>query len=204
MKQLLAEIDRVLPDGGQWCTQDKAHALAAMIVALRPQFVVEIGVWLGGSMIPMLLAMQHVNAGIGIAIDAWSPAASAEGQDGPNHTWWSNVDHDSARKKFLARLEILGLRDRCMVIVNRSIDVDPPAVIDLLHIDGNHGPAAVVDVQRFGARVSVGGIMILDDLDWTGGAVQHGRELARTMGFVDLYRLGTGVVMQRRATPEQL
>jgi predicted O-methyltransferase YrrM len=199
IRKLLAEIDRVLPDGGTWCEPEKAHVLASIVIALRPQFVVEIGVFQGGSLIPMLLAMQHVDTGIAIAIDAWSADASAEGQDGVNRTWWTTVDHAAVKRKFLARLDVHGLRDRCIVIQERSDRVDPPAVIDLFHCDGNHGPAAITDVERFGSRVSIGGIMILDDLDWTGSHVQRARELARDLGFVDMYRVGTGIAMQRRA-----
>lgn len=63
LRSLLDEIARCLPEGGEWCTLDKAETLAAMIVAARPRLVVEIGVWEGGSLIPMLLALQHNGCG---------------------------------------------------------------------------------------------------------------------------------------------
>jgi len=142
MRALLAEIERVLPDGGEWCTVDKAHGLAALVLAFRPRITVEIGVWQGGSLIPMLLAMKHTGKGRAIAIDPWAHDASVADQTAPNAAWWGNVDHGAAYRKFLARLELHELLHLC-TICHRSSDLcEPPSEIDLLHVDGNHGPQA--------------------------------------------------------------
>jgi len=198
MRALLAEIERVLPDGGEWCTVDKAHGLAALVLAFRPRITVEIGVWQGGSLIPMLLAMKHTGKGRAIAIDPWAHDASVADQTAPNAAWWGNVDHGAAYRKFLARLELHELLHLC-TICHRSSDLcEPPSEIDLLHVDGNHGPQAVRDVERFGARVPLGGILVLDDLGWEGGHVERAHVRAAELGFRDLYALGTGIVMQRK------
>ena len=197
MRELLAEIERVLPDGGAWCKPDKAHTLASIIVGLRPQLVVEIGVWMGGSLIPMLLALGHVRQGRAIAIDPWAKGASVVGQDGENAQWWGAVDHEAAYRKFLARLELHELTSLCTV---RRVPADQcePDECQLLHIDGNHGPQAVRDVERFAPHVTPGGILVLDDLDWAGGHVSQARTRAGELGFIELYPLGTGIVMQRQ------
>jgi hypothetical protein len=75
----------------------------------------------------------------------------------------------------------------------------PPSECQLLHVDGNHSAQAIKDVERFGAVVTVGGVMILDDLDWSGGAVRTAWSRAKEMGFEDIGPLGTGVMMQRRS-----
>lgn len=197
MRKLLAEIERVLPDGGDWCTPHKANVLASLVVALRPSVIVEIGVFSGGSAIPLLLALAHVGSGRLIAIDPWSADASAIDQEGPNKIWWSAVDHGAAYRKFLARLEVHGLAHLCTICHRPSDQCEPPVEAQIVHIDGNHGAQAVRDVERFASRVTIGGILVLDDLEWGNGDVMRAHTRATEIGFRDLYPLGTGVVMQR-------
>jgi predicted O-methyltransferase YrrM len=200
VKRLLETIERVLPEGGDWCTLHKAQTLAALVVGLRPRTVVEIGVWMGGSLVPMLLALQHVgnHDAVAVAIDPWSPAASVDGETGANLEWWSTVDHDAAFRAFCARLDKHTLRSYCRIERASSNDVMPPSPIDVIHIDGNHRAQALRDVARFCPQVRVGGIAVLDDVDWEGGHVNEGVEQAKRLGFVAMYPLDRGLVMQRR------
>lgn len=204
MTSLMAEIESTLAEGGQWCSPERAHTLAAIVCANRPRQIVEIGVWMGGSAIPMLCALRHVarhtgGAGQLLAIDPWSPAASIEGQTDANRAWWGNQDHERAYQAFCARLHKHEVTEFCRIERVKSDDAATPPSIDLLSIDGNHGEQAIRDVRRFAANVPVGGILAIDDLDWSEGAVERAHALAVTMGFLDLYPLGTGVIM-RRAT----
>jgi cephalosporin hydroxylase len=205
---LMGEISHVVHEGGDWCDVIKAQTLAAMILGLRPSVVCEVGVWMGGSMVPMLLALKAVEAietragapvrlRLGIAIDAWSADASCAGQDGANLTWWGAQSHDDALATFLARIERHGLESICSVVRARSDDAIVPDSIGLLHLDGNHGEQALRDVERFAPHVIPGGILVLDDLDWVGGHVEMARSRALEMGFRGLFPLGTGVVLQR-------
>lgn len=205
---VLAEIARVLPQGGNWCDMVKAQTLAALILAHRPALICEIGVWTGGSMIPMLLALAAVDAveaeslrrpesRRGLAIDAWSAEASCADQSAANRDWWSAQSHAGARDLFAARLQRHGLAEICDVVARRSDDVEPPNRIGLLHVDGNHGEQAVRDVERFGARVEPGGVLVMDDLGWEGGHVTRARDRAVELGFRRLYPLGTGEVLLR-------
>ena len=70
--------------------------------------------------------------------------------------------------------------------------------IDVMHIDSNHGEAAVRETTRFAPRIPMGGVLVFDDLHWPGGAVERAHDLAVHLGFVDLYPLVSGVVMQRQ------
>lgn len=208
---LMSEIARCLPEGGDWCGLDKAHTLASLVVALRPRVVCEIGVWMGGSLIPMALALRELRdlplsqgggGAIGrtaVAIDPWAAAESVAGQDDADVSWWRSVDHDAAMSAFVARLERHGLVDLCQVVRSPSDLAPVPPSIDLLHVDGNHADQARRDVERFAPSVVPGGILVLDDLAWAGGHVLRARDLARDLGFCELYPLGTGVVMQRSA-----
>lgn len=189
--------DSALP--GAWPPLDKMQGMALLVAALRPMVAVEIGVWTGDSLIPQLLAMKHVGQGHAIAIDPWAAAASVAGQTVANASWWGGVDHEEAHATFQRRLDAQGVRDRCTVVRSMSDSFAADNLnIDLCHVDGNHGEQAERDVARFAPSVRVGGILVLDDLGWEGGHVSKARDAARSMGFDDLYALGTGVVMLRR------
>lgn len=195
--ELAQTIERHLPEGGEWCDLEKANRLAALVVGLKPPLVLEIGVWQGGSAIPLALALKYNGTGKLIAVDSWSAQASIANEAPVNVEWWGKQDHNAAFKTFadrVARHELTGIVE---IWRDRSDDVTPPRTIDLLHVDGSHTEQAVRDVARFGRAVRIGGIMILDDLDWAGGGVQRAHGLALQIGFIELYKLGTGVVMQR-------
>ena len=202
---MFARINAARDAGDTWCTEEKAHALAALVVALRPSLVVELGVWRGASLLPMLFALEHVERGRAVAIDPWQTAASIAGETSANAEWWSKAvgetGHEAAYGDFISRVKRWELAHRCSVIRARSDDVDASTLqgIGLLHIDGNHSDQAVRDVERFGPSVIASGIVVFDDVAWEGGHVERAKTISMRMGFRELYTLGTGCVMQRRA-----
>lgn len=202
MKQLLNEIEAAMQDDVGWCSFDKAVTLAAIMVVLRPKVVVELGVWKGGSAIPMAIALRQLGVGQLIAVDAWSPEASVSGQETVHSKWWGETmgldGHERARETFLRRLDTHGITpERCAVWRQRTDEAVVPSVIDVLHHDANHGPQVVLDIDRWAPSIRAGGMLIMDDLDWPGGHVVRARDHAVELGFVELYTLGTGCVMQR-------
>lgn len=198
---LADRIDSARKDEDKWCTPEKAHALAAFVVALRPELVVEIGVWRGASAIPLLLALKAAGRGRAIAIDPWDPAASIVGEEPANVEWWGTEvgahGHEDAYREFLRRLTRNEVYHLCDVRRQTSDSVDPPPGIGLLHVDGNHTEQAVRDVTRFAPSVLPGGILVLDDISWSSGSVGRAHALALEMGFIDLYPVGSGIAMQR-------
>lgn len=202
---LMAKIEETLPEGGDWCSLDKAQTLAAMVLARRPETIVEIGVWLGGSLVPMLLTLRYLaetpessqTQRRAIAIDPWSAQASCDGQINADRAWWASVDHDAVYRQFIDRIGRLGLTAFCDIQRTRSDEAPIPPAIGLLHIDGNHAEQAVRDVERFAPAVSPGGILVLDDVSWTGGYVTRALGRATELGFDLRYPLGTGMVLQR-------
>jgi predicted O-methyltransferase YrrM len=198
---LRKEVEEAAREGGGWCEPDKAVQLAALVLEHRPSLVVELGVWTGGSAIPIALALRHLGAGRLLAVDAWSPDASAAGQEDVHAVWWRSVGvegHESARRTFLGRLEKHAIGpERCEVVRGRTDEVSVPSSIDVLHHDANHGPQVVADVERWASAVRVGGILILNDLGWSGGHVRRARDRAVELGFVERRQLGSGCVMQR-------
>lgn len=196
--QLFSQIEQVVPTMHGWCSVEKAHALASMILALRPEIVVEIGVWGGRSFIPMALALKEVGRGTAIGVDPWSSQASAIGQDAENEKWWGHIaPHEDVFQNFMKHVRELGLESCVHVIRQSSNDYTPPSKIGLLHIDGNHGPQAIHDVERYGPNVIRGGLCVMDDLNWSGGNVLRASAKLKELGFRELYPLGTGAVYQR-------
>ena len=188
----MAEIEAAVPEGGNWCSVEKASALASILVALHPKVVVELGVWMGGSAIPMAIALRHLGAGQLIAVDAWSADASVLGQEIDDSKWWGETigpdGHESAFQTFLGRLEKHHIApDRCLVVRKRTDEAAIPSSIDVLHHDANHGPQAILDIERWASAVRMGGLLVIDDLDWPGDHVQRARDRAIELGFVELY-----------------
>lgn len=200
-------IEECYREGGEWCDLEKAQTLAAIVIAQRPLICCEIGVWMGGSLLPVLLALDALRAleasgpdrptRRAIAIDPWSPGASVIGQADVDASWWGKADHEAAFRAFGRRLDKHGVRDLCHVARCASDDVAVPPRIDLLHIDGNHAEQAIRDVERFCPSVPIGGTLVMDDLAWTGGHVRRARDLAAQMGFQEQYPLCGGLVLRR-------
>lgn len=202
IRSLVAELEAAQRSDVGWCSLEKATTLVSIILALRPKVVVELGVWMGGSAIPMAIALRSIGAGQLIAVDAWSVDASMAGQEAPDHLrWWGETmgesGHLRAFEAFQKRLRAHGILPECCVVhQQRSDEAAVPPVIDVLHHDANHGPQAVADIERWAPAVRRGGLLIIDDLDWAGGHVARARDRALELGFVELYPLGTGCVMQ--------
>jgi hypothetical protein len=203
MNRLQRQIIDLIPTLHGWCEIPKALTLANLVLAQRPKVVLEIGVWGGRSLIPMLLAQHHLN-NVGlltdfrcVAIDPWHPAASVEGQTtDADREWWRGINHELVFQHFKHTLDAIG-SNSVEIWRMRSSEADPPKTIDLLSVDGNHGQQALEDVCKFAPAVPVGGICVLDDIGWAGGFVGKSVEWLLVNGFIQLHPLGTGAVFFR-------
>lgn len=174
-----------------WCPLQKALDLAAAVIAFRPKMSLEIGVFGGKSLLPIAMACEAIDHGVVIGIDPWSPAASSEGYTGENAQWWGHLDHEGIYRAFIAGVDRLGLKNRVAIERAKSDDAAVPETIDLLHIDGQHTEQAIRDVNRFAAKVRLGGIVCMDDLLWQNNGVEHVRQAVEALlalGFVELHR----------------
>jgi predicted O-methyltransferase YrrM len=192
--QTISEVQPPLPG---WCVPAKAEALAAIVVALRPEVSLEIGIYGGSSFIPIALAHKEIGFGMAYGVDPWDAQASIKGEVKENVDWWSKQDYEKLYGDFMAKLKQLGLENCTRIFRQTSDSLRVPNTIDLLHTDGNHSDQAVRDVLRFGTSVRIGGICVMDDLDWVTGQVKVAERKLISLGFKKLYPIGTGAVYQR-------
>lgn len=171
-----------------WATPEKACTLAALVLANKPDVVVEIGVWAGRSLLPMALACNEINHGKVIGVDPYNAADSSEGEFAESLDWWANQDHEAIFQKFKHFTRLMKVENRVELVRKRSDDYNPPKVINLLHIDGSHSEQAVRDAERFCPNVPVGGYCVFDDLTWAGGAVLRAMDVAEELGFKEVER----------------
>lgn len=180
-----------------WCSVTRAHALAAAVLVLKPEVSIIIGVWGGRDTFALALAHQEIKKGKVIAIDPWRSDASVRDQQGEHFKFWQQTDHEAIYQEFMQFR--VGMNLEKIIDVRRSVsDLVEPVNTSVLVIDGNHGPQALTDTQRFGAKVNPGGICVLDDLNWPGGAVMKSREWLLKNGFVQLGNVDeTSMMFQR-------
>ena len=152
-----------------WCSDYKASTLMDLVWLMRPQTVVEIGVFGGKSLVPMAYALKALGTGgVIYGIDPWCSMASAEGQDGSNEEYWANLDHDSILSELEGKINVFNLTNQIELVRATSEDAAPIANIDILHVDGNHSnDASYYDICKWGPLVRKGGMIIFDDITWS-------------------------------------
>lgn len=150
-----------------WCTKNKASILIDLVFILRPNKIVEIGVWGGKSLIPMAQSLKQLGKGKIYGIDPWDSLASVEGMEGANYEWWGKVDHRLILMGLIEKIFQFQLNEQIELIKETSENAPIIEDIDILHIDGNHSEkSSMLDVNKWIPLVRKGGIIILDDMDW--------------------------------------
>jgi hypothetical protein len=172
---LPGEITRALSLTAQpklegWCTVEKASAMADLIVKVRPQTVVEIGVFGARSLVPQAMALRAIQGGTIYGIDPWKREAAVEGTNDPkNDDWWNKLDHHAIHKLATEAIWRFGLDDHAVLIRSTSHACFGlfQGGIDILHIDGNHSEeASTRDVALYVPLVRKGGYIWMDDCNW--------------------------------------
>lgn len=168
---LAVQINGLLALDG-WADLPKMTAMARLVLAEKPQRVVEIGVFGGRSLFAQVLALRYLGSGHAYAIDAWTNDAAVEGHmNEENDRWWSAADLDGFYAGFVASMVALDLSRWVRVIRARServVEEFERGSIDILHIDGNHcETASTRDVALYLPKVRRGGWIWIDDSNWS-------------------------------------
>lgn len=200
MRALFQHIEELIPTLPGWGEVSKAQTMAAMVIALRPEVTCEIGVYGGRTFFGLALAHKFIGKGRAIGIDPWSNAAAVEGYTGENREFWKVNPLDQIHDDFTRKCFELSVSNVVDIRRAKSDDVVPPQNIGVLSIDGQHADHAIRDVKRYAPNVTVGGFVLLDDLDWANDGTQHVKQAERdlmALGFEKAYALGTGAAYVR-------
>lgn len=187
--QLQERLKNILRLDG-WCSYDKAHHMARLIIEHRPDKIVEIGVFGGRSLIAMGMACQHIYHGEVIGIDPWTKAAALEGGTTPeNDAWWAKLDIEKIFRTCQSNVKTLGVEDWVTLVRAKDEDVLGTFLdgsVGLIHIDSNHSEAVSVrTVKDWVPKLAPGGHCIFDDIQWPTQAVAL-KMLREDLGLVNL------------------
>lgn len=199
MNDLLKKIAEALKTIGEgWTSPEKANVIAAMVIALRPRVSVELGVWHGKGLITLGLAHQFIGYGMAYGVDPYLAEESIKGQLHPNDVkWWGEINHEEAYQACLKHINTFAVQNTVKLVRQTSDDFQITERIGILRVDANHGMQALRDVRRYGPMVEYGGLIILDDVEWTGGGGLAARDWLIASKWRELYQLEDGKVFQR-------
>lgn len=164
--------------GTQYWIADKWFSMLPVDqFASRPIKYLEIGTLHGANLLSVLTSYASHPGSIAHCIDPWcdySEYTEYQGKQDVNYT------------TFMNNLTSSGLHDKVVVHRGYSYDEVPKFerdLFDLIYVDGNHNPDAVMEDAVLSFRIlKVGGIMIFDDY-WPNSPPADGID-----GFVRAYR----------------
>ncbi len=151
-----------------WCTERKASTLIDIILKIKPQKIVEIGVYGGRSVVPMACALKALGQGTVYGIDPWNNYEATVGvMNTDNLNYWSSIDLQGIKRNLMQKIAQFGLENSIILIESTSEAAPAIQDIDILHIDGNHSDVtSYFDVTKWAPLVRPGGWIILDDMTW--------------------------------------
>lgn len=156
---------------------------------------VEIGVFGGMSVLPAAMELQRHGRGIVYAIDPWSNDEATKGYDGKDLDWWSKIDLEKYMNIHLDSVKEFELDEYVETIRSTSDDARTFEKIDFLYIDGQHTEQAIKDAMKYATKVTPGGYVIIDDIDW--GEVKKLPKVIEELGFKWINSVGTAYMYQK-------
>lgn len=152
-----------------WCPLDKAKYLYELIEEHEPEVILEIGVFMGKSFLPMAMAAKQYG-GKAIGIEPFSLAPTQEGVNPKdNDKWWAQVDYKDMERRIDGGIIRYKLENTVTIIKKTSKEAlaEMPAEIGLIHQDSNHSEAVSYwETQNYAPLLAEGGFYVLDDIDW--------------------------------------
>ncbi len=163
-----------------WCSEEKAKLLMELVLLEKPSVCVEIGVFMGATVLPVAASLKHLGKGVVYAIDPWSNQEAIKNYEelDPNIEWWASLDMRSVYRSFLKLHKKWNLKGFCQILKkpSREAVLDIPS-IDFLHIDGNYSEeSSLEDVELFLPKLRSGGYVLYSNFPWVVNGNQTRRE----------------------------
>ena len=200
---LKKSVSDTIPRLHGWCSQEKALQFIDLVLEVRPEVCVEIGVFGGRSLFPVASALKFLEHGIVIGIDPWSKeeilAFFDPAKDMDHIAWWSKINLESVYYSCLSMLSEHQLEDYCITLRTTSeLASYVIGEIDILYIDGNHHEKiSSKDVELSLPKVRPGGYIWLNDCLWSD--LQPAVDLLfEACDFVKLIESGNCVLFRKR------
>jgi hypothetical protein len=169
IEDLKNSVFKALPGISGWCSKEKAAQFIDLVLEVKPDICVEIGVFGGQSLFPVASALKYLDHGIIVGIDPWNiheivpyfdPVKEKAHVD-----WWSKINMEHIYYNYLNTLSQYDLEDYVVTLrTTSSVAVQALSEIDILYIDGNHNESIVSeDVRLYLPKVRKGGYVWLND-----------------------------------------
>jgi len=160
-KKVFVELNK------SWCSAEKANLIMDVIAATKPSVCVEVGVFTGSSLLPVVTTLSYLHHGHAYGIDTWSNIEAVRGldQQDPNYEWWSTVNMDEVVLKYLTTMSTWQLLPHLTTIYSPSkVAVEQFEAIDFLNLDGNFSEnGSTEDAQLYLPKVKKGGYILLSN-----------------------------------------
>jgi predicted O-methyltransferase YrrM len=175
-EQIARFLDAIPIDAGGGCSASKAYLMASLIRELRATTSLDIGVYRGRSLLPQALAHRRFTGGIVYGVDPWSKDEAREEDNAALKPaidrFVETTDFDAVYRDVERLLQLAAVAGHCQLMRMTSAAAAAEfrargTTFGLIHIDGNHDTAVVVqDVRDFEPMLEPNGILIMDDVSW--------------------------------------
>ncbi|HMP92813.1 MAG TPA: class I SAM-dependent methyltransferase [Phnomibacter sp.] len=176
LKQAIANLLKQIPvDFGGGCSEHKAWVMATLIKEYQLTTSVDIGVYRGRSFLPQALAQKAINGKV-FGVDPYSNQEAMQ-NDRPDlkeqlDAFVQQTDFQALYEKVVHQVNEHQLNAHAEIIRTTSALAAPYFTANniqfgLIHIDGNHDTAAVMqDYALYKPLLKPGGFLVLDDISW--------------------------------------
>ncbi|HSX12960.1 MAG TPA: class I SAM-dependent methyltransferase [Chlamydiales bacterium] len=166
------QVCNILPSLEGWCSKEKALNFIDLVLEVKPNVCVEIGVFGGASLFPVASALKFLGKGIVVGIDPWERSECIKHyhpiKERDDYIWWSCLDFNNIYDSYCMMLRRNALGDFCISIKSTSERAASFLKdIDILYIDGNANEQVTVqDVTLYLPRVLSGGYIWINNAHW--------------------------------------
>jgi Cephalosporin hydroxylase. len=169
---LKQRVCKTLPSLEGWCSEEKAIHFIDLVLETKPDLCVEIGVFGGSSLYPVVSALKFLKKGVVIGIDPWDRLECIQYfdpvEDKANIEWWGLLDLNKVYESYQNVLRKYALEKYCITIKKTAEKAAAEVgTIDILYIDGNHSEVmSTKDVTLYLPKVRSGGYIWINDTLW--------------------------------------